>query len=32
MVAQVPGVASQTITVKGYAQAELLTQFLNEEV
>ena len=32
MVAQVPGVTSQAITVKGYAQAELLTEFLKEEV
>jgi metal-sulfur cluster biosynthetic enzyme len=30
-VAKVPGVAGQTITVKGYAQAELLTELLNEE-
>jgi metal-sulfur cluster biosynthetic enzyme len=32
MVAQVPGVTSQAITVKGYAQAEMLTDFLKEEI
>ena len=31
MIARVPGVTSQAITVNGYVQAELLTALLNEE-
>ncbi len=31
MIARVPGVTSQSITVKGYIQADVLTELLNSE-